>query len=96
MEQNPAPKPNGKEPDYKIEGEYFDCYSPQTKNLDNVRDEISGKVKEGQADRIVLNLDDCPRTASEVADVLQRKPITGLKEILVVKDGQVVPFFPFE
>ncbi len=29
VEQNPPPKPNGKEPDYKIEGEYFDNYAPR-------------------------------------------------------------------
>jgi hypothetical protein len=95
VEQNPPPKPNGKEPDYKIEGEYFDCYSPDSSNLDNVRDAISRKVKGGQADRIVLNLDDSPRSMDEIKDVLQRKPIGDLKEIVVVKDGKVVPFFPF-
>ena len=95
VEQNPPPKPNGKEPDYKIEGEYFDNYAPSSKNLDNIRDEVSGKVKEGQADRIVLNLDDCPRSMEDIRGVLERKPINGLKEILVVKDGKVVPFFPF-
>jgi hypothetical protein len=95
VEQNPPPKPNGKEPDYRIEGEYFDCYSPSSRNLDNIRDEVSGKVKEGQADRIVLNLDDCPRSVDELKAVLERKPITNLAQILVVKDGQVTPFYPF-
>ncbi|NJC66982.1 hypothetical protein HC028_21100 [Planosporangium flavigriseum] len=94
VEQNPPRNPNGKDPDYKIEGEYFDCYAPQTKNLDNIRDEVSGKVKEGQADRIVLNLDDCPRSAEEIAGILERKPVTGLKEILVVEDGQVSRLYP--
>lgn len=28
--------------------------------------------------------------------MLRRRPIANLKQILVVKDGQVVPFFPFE
>ncbi|RZU52267.1 hypothetical protein EV385_4115 [Krasilnikovia cinnamomea] len=96
VEQNPPPKPNGKEPDYRIEGEYFDCYSPDTAKLDNIRDAISDKVRKGQANRIVLNLDDCPRSAEEIADVLRRKPITNLEQILVVKDGKVVPFYPFE
>lgn len=95
VEQNPPPKPNGKEPDYKVEGEYFDCYSPSTKNLDNIRDEVSGKVKEGQADRLILNLDDCPRSLDEIRGVLERKPVNGLKEIFVVKDGKVIPFYPF-
>jgi len=96
LEQNPPPKPNGKNPDYKIEGEYFDCYAPQGGNLDNMRNRLSEKVAEGQVDRLVLNLDDTPRSADEVAGVLRRKPIAGLKEILVVKDGRVSPFYPFD
>jgi hypothetical protein len=95
VEQNPPPRPNGREPDYRIEGEYFDCYAPSSKNLDNIRDEVSGKVKEGQADRIILNLDDCARSTDEIRAVLERKPVADLKEILVVKDGKVVPFYPF-
>lgn len=94
VEQNPPPKPNGKEPDYRIEGEYFDCYSPDTNKLDNIRDEMSRKVKEGQADRLVLNLDDCPRSTQEIADILGRKPIAGLKEVLVIRDGKVTRMFP--
>ncbi|PRY25817.1 hypothetical protein [Pseudosporangium ferrugineum] len=96
VEQNPPTNVNGKNPDYRIEGEYFDCYAPSSTNLDNIRDQMSGKVKEGQTERIVLNLDDCPRSAEEIRGVLERKPVTGLKEILVVKDGRVVPFYPSE
>jgi uncharacterized protein YukE len=96
VEQNPPPKPNGREPDYKIEGEYFDNYAPNTNDLDNLRDGVSDKVKKGQADRIVLNLDDSPRSMDEIRGVLERKPVTGLKEIMVIKDGKVIPFFPFE
>ncbi|HZM82297.1 MAG TPA: hypothetical protein VFC19_41790 [Candidatus Limnocylindrales bacterium] len=63
MEQNPTPRWNGKEPDYKIEGRYFDSYAPSTKDIDNVRDEISHKVRDPkngllQADRIVLDMQD--------------------------------------
>jgi uncharacterized protein YukE len=95
VEQNPPPKPNGKQPDYKVEGEYFDNYAPSSNDLDNIRDQVSKKVKGDQADRIVLNLDDCPRSMDEIRGVLERKPIGDLKEILVVKDGKVVPFYPF-
>lgn len=95
VEQNPPPKPNGKEPDYKIEGEYFDNYAPQTDNLDNIRVKLSKKVSEDQADRLVLNMSDTSATMDQVADMLRRKPIANLKEIIVVKDGKAIPFFPF-
>ncbi|MEV0269868.1 hypothetical protein AB0H43_13905 [Hamadaea sp. NPDC050747] len=99
VEQNPPPRENGKEPDYKIEGEYFDCYSPTTNDLDNLRDGISKKLRDKlgklQADRIVLNLDDSPFTADQIRDILIRKPIEGLKEIIIVRGGASMPFFPF-
>ena len=44
---------------------------------------------------IVLNLEDCPRSIEDIRSILQRKPINGLKEILVVKDGRVIQFYPF-
>jgi hypothetical protein len=96
VEQNPPPKPNGKEPDYRIQGEYFDNYAPATDSLDNIRTKLSKKVSEDQADRLVLNLDDTSRSMDDIADMLRRKPIADLKQILVVQDGRVIPFFPFE
>jgi uncharacterized protein YukE len=96
VEQNPPTKPNGKNPDYLIEGEYFDNYAPQTDNLDNIRRKLSEKVSGDQAERLVLNLDDTSRSMADIADMLRRKPIANLKQILVVQDGAVVPFFPFE
>ncbi len=96
IQQNPPTKPNGKNPDYLIEGEYFDNYAPQTDNLDNIRTKLSNKVSEDQADRLVLNLDDTSRSMADIADMLRRKPIADLKQILVVQDGTVVRFFPFE
>ncbi|MEU4558697.1 hypothetical protein AB0F72_09910 [Actinoplanes sp. NPDC023936] len=95
IEQNPEKKANGKEPDYKIAGEYFDCYSPASDNAEKIRNKLSKKVREEQADRLVLFMDDTPRTMEEIAAVLQRKPIANLKEILVVQDGEVIPFYPF-
>jgi hypothetical protein len=96
VEQNPPPKPNGKEPDYKVEGRYFDCYSPTSDDPDNVRDGISKKVRQEQADRIVLNLDDCPASADQIAGILRRKPISGLQEVLVVRNGQVMELYSIE
>ncbi len=94
VEQNPGPLPNGKNPDYKIEGEYFDCLSPDSSNIDQVRKGISRKVSSGQADRIVLNLDDSPFEVNDVKDLLRRKPKKGLKEVIGVKGGKVTQIFP--
>ncbi|QLE57419.1 hypothetical protein [Nostoc sp. TCL26-01] len=94
VEQNPAPLPNGKKPDYKIEGETFDAYSPSSSNMETIRKNISQKIKEGQAERIILNLEDSNVKVNELESLLNRKPIDGLKEIIVIKDGLVIPLFP--
>jgi hypothetical protein len=94
VEQNPPPKPNGKLPDYRIEGQYFDCYAPQSANPEKIRNKFSEKLSEDQADRFILDMNDTPCSLEEVAAVLRRRPIAGVQEILVVKDGRVVPFYP--
>lgn len=95
VEQSPGVNEYGKTPDYRIEGKYFDCYAPSTDNLTTIRKHLSGKVKEHQADRIILNLDDCPRPMSDIRSILERRPIAGLKEILVIQNGNIVQFYPF-
>jgi uncharacterized protein YukE len=96
VEQNPAPKANGKEPDYKVEGEYFDCYSPTSGSLAQIRKGMRKKVVEEQSSRIVLSLDDCPRSSDEIAALLRRRPLQGLEQVLVVQHGQVDRLFPFD
>jgi hypothetical protein len=95
VEQNPAPKPNGKEPDYKINGEYYDCYAPTSPRARNIADRIwDFKVKPEQADRIILNLDDSSVTLDAMKAQLKDWPIPGLKEVIVVKGGRVLLLFP--
>lgn len=99
IEQNPPPKPNGKEPDYFMEGDYWDCFTPRTNNLDQVRKAIKSKVnpKDGrsQAERIVVNLDAGPEsgrarfTPTDIEQLLQRRPLANLKELKVIMGGQV-------
>ena len=95
VDQNPPPKPNGRKPDYKIEGEYFDCYSPgKSTPARNIVDRINTKVDTGQADRIVLNLTDSDVRFDDLRKALSDYPDVDLKEIIVVKGDEVIPFFP--
>lgn len=99
VEQNPAPRWNGKEPDYKIEGRYFDSFAPDSTNIDQVRSGISRKVRDRdsgflQADRIVLDLQDSPFSASDVQDILVRRPVKGLREVIVIEGGTPRWLFP--
>jgi hypothetical protein len=76
----------GKEPDYLIEGKYWDCYAPSRPSARNVASEIKeDKVQTEQATRIVLNLDDTPVTTIEMRQQLTDYPIPGLDEVLTIK-----------
>ena len=94
VKQNPGTLPNGKNPDYEIEGEIFDCLTPTSSNIDQIRTGISRKVNSKQADRIVLNLDDSPFSPEDISNMLARKPKEGLKEVIGIKDGKITQIFP--
>jgi hypothetical protein len=95
VEQNPPPKPNGREPDYRINGEYYDCYAPTSPRARNIADHIwRFKVEPGQVDRIVLNLSDSSVTLEAMSAQFKAWPVPGLKEVIVVKQGQVLLLFP--
>jgi hypothetical protein len=93
VEQSPLSK-GPKQPDYKLNGEYADCYAPMTSNPRSIRDTIALKVNKGQADRIVLNLDDSQVTLEALKKHLLENPIADLKEIIVLKGKRVILFHP--
>jgi hypothetical protein len=94
VEQSPE-VPGAKRPDYRIEGEIFDCYAPTTTNIRNIADRIGDKVADGQADRIVLNLADSPVSLEKLSAQLHDWPIEGLKEVKVIDgQGNVIDFYP--
>jgi len=101
VEQNPPPPGNGKNPDYRIDTEngpeYYDNYAPTTPSARNAGKVIQGKVTNGQADRIVANLDDTSLTSEQLQTQLRdwNGPATpNLKEVLTIKNGQVVRIYP--
>ncbi|MCL2777154.1 MAG: hypothetical protein FWD73_04050 [Polyangiaceae bacterium] len=94
VEQRPQ-VPGRKKPDYKIEGEIFDCHAPKTEtNTRSVYSHIKQKVDNKQADRIVLNLDDWGGNVESMRKQLTDYPIKGLKEVKIVRSGSVVDLYP--
>jgi hypothetical protein len=101
VEQNPpvggTSNPNS-HPDYRIEGEVFDCYSPSTGSSRNIWDYVrEEKVEKGQSDRVIINLND-PGARADV-DALRKQfhdwPMPGLKEVKVIdKGGKVIDLYP--
>ncbi|QSB06534.1 hypothetical protein [Natronoglycomyces albus] len=87
--QSPPTNSHGKNPDYLIEGRQWDCYSPSGNSLNTVRSAIRNKVSKNQAYSIILNLSDSKLTSNEIEERLARDPVTGLKEVKVIQDGQI-------
>ncbi|WP_026930199.1 hypothetical protein [Glycomyces tenuis] len=100
IEQNPPARHNGREPDYRMQGEYWDCYAPGGDNLRTVETAIRRKVGKTeakcQADRIILNLDNFDLDHTMIRAHLERFPIRRLKEIKIVKHGTVTQFYPWD
>jgi hypothetical protein len=100
IEQNPPTTASGKNPDFLIQGEIWDCYSPRGSSTRTIHTAIREKVgragEDQQADRIVLNLDGCGASPAEIRSRLERSPISRLREIKIVKDGTVAQFYPWE
>lgn len=96
IEQNPVVKGTTRNPDYRIEGEIFDCYSPaENTKIRNIASTIQEKVVEKeQTNRVVLNLDDWNGNINDLVNQLNEFPIEGLEEVLVVQDGKVMSIYP--
>ncbi|GAB3159596.1 hypothetical protein GCM10027290_64680 [Micromonospora sonneratiae] len=94
IQQNPPTRSNGRNPDYLLEGRYFDCYAPSTTNPDEIRKELSEKTKKGQADRFIVNLDDCIVDVEQIRAALTRRQITDMHEVLAIKNGRIVQVHP--
>lgn len=80
-------------PDFLIDGEAFDCYSPDGSNIRNIWSTVEEKTNR-QAERIILNLDDFKGSVSELHDQFRLWDITDLKELFIIKDGTIERWIP--
>lgn len=97
IEQNPKVEGTTRNPDYKIEGELFDCYAPaENTSARSIGSTIKEKViDKKQADRIVLNLSDWKGNIDDIVEQLTKYPIEGLKEVIVIsKTGDAISIYP--
>jgi len=79
-------------PDFKINGEIFDCYSPDTSSVRNIWTTVQQKTL-SQTKRIVLNLDDFPGSLDDLAKQFNDWPIDSLDELLIMKNGKISRLF---
>ena len=91
MEQKPVVQGTPKGPDYRIEGEIFDCAAPSSDNPYSIMSNLNkSKIQSGQTQRLVIYLDDTPVTPAQIQKAITEYPIPKLKEIIFIKDGDIV------
>lgn len=94
IEQNPD-VPGSKNPDYRIEERIFDCVAPTTTRIENIYSRIERKIENHQTERVLLYLKDNPANIEVLRERLIRRPIPGLKEVIVLThDGTPIYLFP--
>ena len=89
----------GKNPDYRIEGEIFDCYTPVNSNtrVQIIRERIRSKVAHGQTQRAVINLQKFrwKGSVNELGKQFKVRKIHDLKEVFIIDvDGSILRVFP--
>lgn len=95
VEQNPTVEGTTRNPDYRIEGKVFDCYAPTTSKPRSIWATLEGKVKKGQAQRFILNLDGSAVDVEALSNQFRENTIVGLQEIIIInKDKTILSFFP--
>ncbi|MEJ8826280.1 hypothetical protein WKW80_30375 [Variovorax humicola] len=82
-----------KQPDLTINGELADVYSPKSGDVQSIWDADTLKadpsLKTFRAKNIGVNLADSPLNASEVAQYVQRNPVPGLRNFVLIKGGKL-------
>jgi hypothetical protein len=83
---------NGRsKPDYKMEGQLWDCYAPRD-NRETIRRELRKKVKD-QSPNIVINMEKSSWTVEDMKAVLPT--VKGLKEVKIIdQNGNIIDAFP--
>jgi hypothetical protein len=81
-------------PDLLIGERRFDCVTLRTGDARQMATVLELRVVRGVATRFVLDLDDSAVDLQALRRHLDRHPVPGLEEILVVRDEHVLRFFP--
>ena len=92
---SPSPVPGVRNPDFCLEGNLVDHYSPTAPTGTEVYEGIVNKVvTKQQARRLVVNLDDCPVSVQDLQMELLAKPIDTLEEVITIRAGEIEPIYP--
>lgn len=86
IEQNPNIPNTTKNPDYKIEGKVFDCYSPYNsdKSVRNIWTEVKGKIDSKQTERVIINLKNWDGKIDDLQKQFDNYKVDDLKELMII------------
>lgn len=87
VEQNPAMPGRGhreRQPDFRISGELWDCYSPEGANPARVAGVIGNKLAKKQAQRFIVNAADWRGDVQSIRDEILKLADRGLVPIEVI------------
>lgn len=88
----------GKNPDYRIEGQIFDCAAPESANAYSIWSNIQkNKIDKGQTQRMIINLNtpDAKVSVDALRQQFQDHPMPGLKEVKVIASGgAIIEIYP--
>ncbi|GGG14106.1 hypothetical protein GCM10010912_68170 [Paenibacillus albidus] len=102
IEQNPKVRESdgvdlNRDPDFRIEGKIFDCYSPtENKGIRGIWSEVQEKVVvKQQTKNVVINLKKWSGDVSALLEQFKKWEISGLEEVLAItRDGDTISIFP--
>ncbi|SNZ21115.1 hypothetical protein, partial [Cohaesibacter gelatinilyticus] len=75
------------EPDYRINGDIWDCYSilANQTSAGGIRSGIWKKVRgKQQTKRLIIDMTETPVTLQELSDELAQHPVKGLVEVMII------------
>jgi hypothetical protein len=95
VEQRPGTLPNGRNPDFRIEGKVFDNYAPTASKPRSIWSAVKEKVENDQTDRVVVNLGDSDADLGALRSQFNDWPVSNLKEVMVIdRAGNIVHLYP--
>jgi hypothetical protein len=82
-------------PDYLVERFVWECFTPTArKSVRGIHSVAIEKVVEyRQTQRLVVNLQNWPGTVDALRQQFADWPIEGLKQVIAIRDGQVIPIW---
>ncbi len=96
-----SPQGHPRTADYEINGHHFEHKVPHTSNVQNF---VDSQLEHGatryasrgtQADRFVVDLNNGNISPEALrAELISRGELSGVQEVLVIKNGDVLPIFP--